>query len=225
MARLAREVEEHVLPLHEVPEAVFVANVGDVDPNDLLEAVDVVEIPSVFRNQGVDQNHLRVGVCERSREVRADEAEATGDEHVLASKFFLQVGSDHKSVHPVGGSCVRPRAKIGCEGVRQVVTEDHHLAWQHGESSNARGFEITSARSRLRAPCASELARRPRRADAARSGEPRARVSTLTRLASDLPEAPRSSRRSCCPKRARLREPTLLRRTPEYQASSPGAQG
>ena len=79
MAHLAGQVEEHVLALHQVLHAVP-AHVGDVDADLVLVAGEVEEVAAVVRQQAVDRRHLRPEVGERAAQVRADEAEAAGDQ-------------------------------------------------------------------------------------------------------------------------------------------------
>ena len=58
MAGLAGQVEEIVLPLHQVVHAVGVAHVGDVDPHPVLDAGDVEQIAAIFRDQAVHQGDI-----------------------------------------------------------------------------------------------------------------------------------------------------------------------
>ena len=55
VAGLAGQVEQVVLPLHEVAHAVLVAHVGDIDADAVLDAGDVEEVAAVFGDQAVDQ--------------------------------------------------------------------------------------------------------------------------------------------------------------------------
>ena len=80
MARLAREVEQNVLALQEIPEAVLVADVGDVDPDLIRDLRHVAEVPPVLRDQAVNQRHVRAFANEAAGEVRADEPQAAGDQ-------------------------------------------------------------------------------------------------------------------------------------------------
>ncbi len=79
VAHLAGEVEQHVLAAHEVLHAVA-ADVGDVDADLVLVAVEVEEVPAVVGQQAVDGDDVRAEVGEGAAEVRADEAQAAGDE-------------------------------------------------------------------------------------------------------------------------------------------------
>ena len=96
MARLASEVEEDVLVADEVAEAVLVADVGDVHGQPVLDSGDVVEQAAVLGHERVDDRDGRVHLEELAREVRADEAEPTGDEDALPRERVGEVGADHE---------------------------------------------------------------------------------------------------------------------------------
>ena len=91
VAGLAGEVEDEVLALHEILQAVLVAHVGDVHAHAAGEAVDVEKIAAVFRDEAVHEQHVGAEVHELPREIRADEAEAAGDEDAFAAEV-LSVG-------------------------------------------------------------------------------------------------------------------------------------
>ena len=59
---------------------MLVADVGDVHIDGVLDPGDVEEIAPVLRDQRVDERDLGAGLDEFAREVRADEAEAAGDQ-------------------------------------------------------------------------------------------------------------------------------------------------
>jgi len=59
VARLPGQVEEEVLPLHQIFHAVGIAHVGDVDPHPILYAGDVEQIAPIFRDQAVHQGDNR----------------------------------------------------------------------------------------------------------------------------------------------------------------------
>ena len=100
VARLAGEVEDHVAPAHERPQAVLVPDVRDVDVHAVVDPGDVVPAAAVLRDERVDEADVRARRHERVREVRADEAEAAGDQHALALEARRQFGSDHAAGVP-----------------------------------------------------------------------------------------------------------------------------
>ena len=59
----------------------LLTDVGDVDADAILDAVDVEEIAAVVGNQRVDDQDARAERDELAREVAADEAEPAGDQH------------------------------------------------------------------------------------------------------------------------------------------------
>ena len=81
VARLPGEVEEVIFSLHQVPQAMAVANIGDVDLDAVANVFDVIKIAAVIRDQTIDDRHLRAKLNETPREIRSDEAQAAGDEH------------------------------------------------------------------------------------------------------------------------------------------------
>ena len=81
VADLAGEVEDHVLPAHQIVHRALLADVGDVDADAILDAADVEQVAAVLGDQRVDEQHARAEVDELAGEVAADEAEAAGDHH------------------------------------------------------------------------------------------------------------------------------------------------
>ena len=86
MARLTREVEQYVLVAQERRETVRIAHVGDVHRHPVLQPGDVREVAAVLRDERVDEDDVRTRVGELTREVRAEEAQPTGDKHALAGE-------------------------------------------------------------------------------------------------------------------------------------------
>ena len=84
MARLAGEVEEHLLAANQRLQAVHVADVGDVDRDGVLDPGDVRAVAAVLGDQRVDEDDLRAELDEPAGEVRADEPEPAGDQDALA---------------------------------------------------------------------------------------------------------------------------------------------
>ena len=58
MADLSCQIENDFLVLNKVSQTVFVAHIGDVDPNLIFDAGHIKEITAVFSNQRVDQQHI-----------------------------------------------------------------------------------------------------------------------------------------------------------------------
>ena len=86
VARLSREAEDDLAVGEEIREAVNVADVRDVHRHSILDAVDVRDVAAVLGNHRVHEQHLRAGLDEPPGQVRADEAEATGDQHAPPAK-------------------------------------------------------------------------------------------------------------------------------------------
>jgi hypothetical protein len=102
------EVEQEILLLYQILHPIGVANVGDVDAELGLQAVDVEEIAPVIGNQGIDQKHFGAEVDEAMSEVASNEAETPGDECLLA----LEVLSVSLSYHPTASP--RMRGLLAC---------------------------------------------------------------------------------------------------------------
>ena len=75
---------------------MLVAHVGDVHAHAVLDPGDVVQVAAVLRDQRVDERHVRAGVDELAREVRADEAEAAGDQHALLRERRRELRQGHR---------------------------------------------------------------------------------------------------------------------------------
>ena len=69
VTRLAGEVEEEVLALDEVREAVRVAHVGDVQMHGCPEPGQIMQIATVLGDQAVDQRHFRTEPDQPPRQV------------------------------------------------------------------------------------------------------------------------------------------------------------
>src|SRR6476661_10601370 len=99
MAHLAREIEEIVLLLHEEVHRPLRAYIGDIDAQALLDARDVAPVAAEAGEQGIDQQDVRAHINEPTRQVRADEAEATRDHHMLARvNFFVRRGRTYRAI-------------------------------------------------------------------------------------------------------------------------------
>ena len=59
VADLPGQVEDDVLPLHQIAQAVLVAHIGDVDPQPVFHAVDVEDVAAVFGDQRIHNQHIR----------------------------------------------------------------------------------------------------------------------------------------------------------------------
>jgi hypothetical protein len=89
MAGLAGEVEEVIFPLHERAEAVGVADVGDVDLEPVADALDVVTIPAVIGQKAIHHGNVGAEGVEAPGEVRADKAEAAGDQDARVGELVF----------------------------------------------------------------------------------------------------------------------------------------
>ena len=79
VAHLAGQVEDHVDVPHEVVHRAFLAHVGDVQPQAVLDVGDVEEVAAVVGDERVDQQHIRAEIDEAAGEIAADEPEAARD--------------------------------------------------------------------------------------------------------------------------------------------------
>src|SRR3954463_4890930 len=93
MARLPGEVEKVILVLDEIAQAMSVAHVGDVDLDAVPNALDVVKIPAVIRDQTVHDRDIRAEIDKAAGEVGADEAEAARDQDAGAIKLAFHAES------------------------------------------------------------------------------------------------------------------------------------
>src|SRR5580700_341720 len=86
MARLSRQVEQKVLPGHVRAKTVGIANVGNIDADPTLQAVDIEAVATVFGHEAVDQRDRSSQVDEPPREVRADKAKSARDQDLRPRK-------------------------------------------------------------------------------------------------------------------------------------------
>ena len=98
VARLPREVEQVVLALNQVLQAVLVADVGDVHADLVLDPRDVVEVAAVLGDQRVDENDAATRLDEHARQVRADEAEPAGDQDALAAELLSELEGGQRAL-------------------------------------------------------------------------------------------------------------------------------
>lgn len=80
VAGLARQIEQDILSLDQMLEAVFVAHIGDVDAHAVGNGGDIEEVATVFRDEAVDEGHLCAQLDQTVGEVGADEAQPASDE-------------------------------------------------------------------------------------------------------------------------------------------------
>ncbi len=91
---LGGEVEDEVLPGHETLHRGGVAHVGRVDLDVVADLADVGRIASVPLDHGVAEGDAGALGKQLAGEVRADEAEAPGDQHALAGEPSHGVRND-----------------------------------------------------------------------------------------------------------------------------------
>ena len=92
------EVEEEVLVLDEVREAVLVADVRDVHAHAVLDPRDVVEVAAVLGDQRVDQSVTSLPPSTSSRaSVEPMKPRPPVIEDALAAEGVRQVGRDHET--------------------------------------------------------------------------------------------------------------------------------
>src|ERR1700719_2762177 len=87
MAGLSREVEKIIFSLHEVAQAVGIANIRDIDLHPVLQSIEVVKISAVIRNEAVHDRDHSAQANEPAGEIRTDKAQAAGDQHLRSFKF------------------------------------------------------------------------------------------------------------------------------------------
>ena len=85
---------------HQVVHRALLADVGDVDAQAIVDAVDVEQIAAVVGDQRVDQQHVGAEIDQLTRQVAADEAEAAGDHHPPAA---VELAVSHGHGARVGG--------------------------------------------------------------------------------------------------------------------------
>jgi hypothetical protein len=93
VAGLPGQVEEIILPLHQVAHAVGVAHIGYVDPHPVLDAGDVEQVAAVFWDHAVHHSDVRTQVHQTAGRVGADEAQAAGDDYLFLTKNILHANS------------------------------------------------------------------------------------------------------------------------------------
>jgi hypothetical protein len=102
VADLAGEVEDHLAIAHQVVHRRLLPDVGDVDADLRLDAVDVEEVPAVVVDEGVDQQDVGAERGQLAGQVAADEAEAAGH-HDAAAAVELAVVGAHARGDPLPG--------------------------------------------------------------------------------------------------------------------------
>jgi hypothetical protein len=102
VADLAGEVEDHLAIAYQVVHRRVLPDVGDVDADLRLDAVDVEEVPAVVVDQRVDQQHIGAERRQLARQVAADEAEAAGH-HDAATAIEVAVIVAHARGDPLPG--------------------------------------------------------------------------------------------------------------------------
>ena len=69
MTGLPSEVEQVILVLDEVPQAVGIADIRDIHLEAIPDWFDVVKVPAVIRNQAVYDRNFRAELDQAKREV------------------------------------------------------------------------------------------------------------------------------------------------------------
>jgi hypothetical protein len=82
---LPGEIEQHLAVADQVIHRALLTDVGDVDPQPRLDALDVRQVAAVVGDQGVDEEDVRTEIDERARDVAADEPKPAGDHHAAAA--------------------------------------------------------------------------------------------------------------------------------------------
>src|SRR6185295_15340971 len=79
VADLAGEAEDDVAIPDQIVHRRLLADVGDVHPHAIGDAVDVEQVAAVVGDERVDEQDVGAEVDETARQVAGDEAEAAGD--------------------------------------------------------------------------------------------------------------------------------------------------
>jgi len=74
MTCLSRQVKDDVLIPYEMAQAKDVADVRNIDVNQVFDSGNVREVTSILRNQGVNENDVRSKLNERTSKRRTYEA-------------------------------------------------------------------------------------------------------------------------------------------------------
>ena len=118
VADLTGQVKEVVLPLYQVVHAGAIADVGDVDPHQVLDIGDIEQVATILRDERIDDKHLGPQFYQPPGQVGADEAESAGDERLLSLELLEIVGHHassrprswgHRSSHHSAQSCLPVR--------------------------------------------------------------------------------------------------------------------
>src|SRR6185503_5693722 len=88
MGGLSGEIEQEVLTLDQVPHAVVIADVGDVNAQAVFQVRQVEPITAVLRDEAVEDGDLGAEFHQAACQVGADEAQAAGDKDASIAKLF-----------------------------------------------------------------------------------------------------------------------------------------
>ena len=86
VAGLAREIEQEVLPLHQVFHAVLVTDVRDIHPDRVLDLFDIEQVAAIFRDETVHKDDLRPKPDQTRGQVGADEPKTPRDKDAFPGK-------------------------------------------------------------------------------------------------------------------------------------------
>jgi hypothetical protein len=86
VTRLPGQIEEIILLANQVSHAVTVSDISDVDAQSILNTVNIEKTAAILWDETVDQRNPRAAVNQTSREVRPDEAKASGDQYPFILK-------------------------------------------------------------------------------------------------------------------------------------------
>ena len=86
MTGLSRQVEQEILSGQMCAETVGIADVGNIDADPILQAVNIEAVAAVLGHEAVDQRDRGSQADEPPREVRADKAKSARDQDLRPRK-------------------------------------------------------------------------------------------------------------------------------------------
>ena len=79
MADLARKVENDISILHELVHRFFIAHIRNIDLDLVFDLVEIKKIPTVIRNERVDDRDICAECNEAVCEIAADKSSTTSN--------------------------------------------------------------------------------------------------------------------------------------------------
>ncbi len=84
MTGLSCEIKKKLLTLNQIADAVFIANVRNIYAQLVLDAFNIEQVASIFRNEAVYERYFGAEVHQPSCQVGTDESKSSGNQNPSA---------------------------------------------------------------------------------------------------------------------------------------------